>query len=368
MQKKRGLVLVVVILVVMVFLILAASFVLRAIQEKTLAQREKERLDALNIAESCVDRALAELRNSFNWGGAANVVLANGEYTATIDTFGGSSTDRNILCAAYLPNQALAQVTRKVEAHIRKAAPDNFFTNAVYSVNKVDIYDNAEIEGDVRYANIKRQGADAKIEGTVTKDTTMPSLGQSVDFQMLHDVSQRQGNLYAFDPQYPTKLFDPDTGQEKVLPADFWHTRADDGVDNDNDGITDEDDEWVPKVVYIQAPSSPAGKSRGLRINGNNTIGGFLVLAGNVLNDPNENSYFHIELAGNTKVKGAIYVRKGGIWSLGESEIEGGIWVEVFIKMIGDSEVEYKSEYMDAIATNLGNIANTQIVSWRETN
>ena len=182
---------------------------------------------------------------------------------------------------------------------------------------------------------------------------TGPSSLPRLDYEILRDIAEDQikpngqNNLYTAD----------DIAAGKIYPTTFWYTRGDDGVDNDGDGDVDEEDEWVPNIVYIETNLVLKGDI--------GTASGFFVVVGDVLTNPSAEADTTIN--GNGLVDGCIYtlgefrVNGGGAADL---NVNGGVWAED-IRLNGGVNVSYNEAYMDAI--ELLNIDTKPYIShWRE--
>lgn len=122
--------------------------------------------------------------------------------------------------------------------------------------------------------------------------------------------------------------------------------------------VIDEEDEWKPNVVYITGDLQLKGSI--------GTIGGFFVVVGDVINDPDETEDATIN--GNGTIEGAIYTRgefriNGGGGA--DLNVNGGIWAGDQVRLNGNAKVAYNAEYMEAIKTLVGE-GTPQICSWED--
>lgn len=338
-KGKRGIILIVVSLVIVILLILLSVFIFRGAQEKDLIQRQKDTYEAFNLAEAGLDRAVTELKNDFNWAGITVAALGRGEYSVTVASL--SLTEREADCFGYIPSSASARRTTHIKALIRKAVPPNFYKNAVYSAGDVDFNGNSfsvannEAPPDnkaVLYADEYDVQQPGNITGTSTQDASISPLAR-LDFTQLRAISQGQGNVYD-----ATRLQQVKNGQDS-FPSSFWYAPG------------------IPNVVYVEED---------LQLNGNiGTIGGFFVVAGDVLTDPSGGADATIN--GNGQIAGCIYtlgeftVNGGG----GNLNVDGGIWAADEIGINGNASVTYNAAYMDAIS-DLNINPDVQVVAWRE--
>ncbi|MDP1853589.1 MAG: hypothetical protein Q8L26_05255 [Candidatus Omnitrophota bacterium] len=334
MNKKnfrKGIMLIVVSLVLVVLLILVGAFIMRGIQEGNLTQRQKERYEAFNIAEAGLDKSVVELRNNFNWSGFGPAAFGRGEYYVAVNSI--SASERNLDCFGYVPLYTSARQTVHIEARIRKAIPVNFYDNAIYSAEEVDLNGNAySVAGDIRYAeSIDNTG---NVAGTITNDPSISPLAR-LDFTQLYNISTVQGNVYD-----SARLKNVQKGSDN-FPSSFWYDEANN----------------IPNVVYV---------TQDLALNGNiGTIGGFFVVAGDVLTDPSGGADASIN--GNGQIAGCIYtlgeftVNGGG----GGLNVDGGIWSAEETTINGNATVQYNTIYMNAIS-GLNINPDIQVVGWRE--
>lgn len=331
MNRQKGIMLIAVSLIIIVFLVLLSAFLLRSTQESDLIKRQKENYEAFNLAEAGLDRAVVELKNDFDWSGISNALLGRGEYSVTVAPL--SSTQRKVDCFGYIPQASSARQTCHIEASIKKAIPANFYENAIYSAEDIDPNGSRYlIDGKVRYAG-EIDNTD-HITGTITQDSSITPLAR-LDFSQLYTISAGQGNVYN-----AARLQDIQRGRDS-FPTSFWYDQA----------------QGVPNVVYVEED---------LQLNGNiGTIGGFFVVAGDVLTDPSGGADSTIN--GNGQVAGCIYtlgeftVNGGG----GNLNIDGGVWSAEETGINGYATIQYNATYMQAIA-NLNINPDVQVVSWRQ--
>lgn len=342
MRRNKGVILIVVFFVVVIFLILLASFVFRGVQEKDLTQRQKENYEAFNLAEAGLDRAIVELRANFNWAGVSNISLGRGVYSVIVTSV--SSDERKLDCYGYIPLAASARQSVHIEAQIRKSIPGGFYSNAVYSAGDVDFNGNSfsvvnnEAPPDntaVLYADEFDVQKPQNIIGASTQDPSISPLAR-LDFSQLHTISAGQGNVYN-----ATRLQDIQRGRDS-FPSSFWY---------------DAPTNTVPNVVYVEED---------LQLNGNiGTIGGFLVVAGDVLTDPSGGASATIN--GNGQINGCVYtlgefqINGGG----GNLNINGGVWAADEVGLNGNAAIQYNATYMNAISSLHIN-PDVQVVSWRQ--
>ena len=340
-MNNRGAALIIVFAVILVLAILGSAILSRSISENNIAQRYSESTQAFWLAESGINRALYELRNNYDLNSVSATALGQGGYQVSIAQ---SGQNRIVTATGYIPFTGQARASRIIEATMSKTIPPDFYENAIYSGGDIDLNGNAyQVNGKVRYADELDYQHDY-ITGTETQDPSISPLAR-FDFTQMRALSVAQQNLYVVSGN---KLINQATGSE-AFPSSFWFSPPTDI----NDGTT-----GTPNIVYIEGD---------LALNGNiGTIGGFFVVVGNVITDPNATEDASIN--GNGQVEGAIYTRgdfdiNGGAGNL---NINGGVWAGDEAEMNGNTNITYNKVYMDSIKfLNLD--ASVQISAWRDT-
>lgn len=341
MNNKRGSVLVIVFLVILVLAALGGIMLSRSISERSLTQRYTESTQAFWLAEAGVSRSLKELGANFNAEGnnTWSATLALGRYSVDVQQV--DSTTRKVTSHGFVPAVS-SRIERIIEASVTKKIPTDFYENAIYSGGDVDFNGNAyTVTGKVRYAD-QIEYSSNNVNGTITEDPDINPLAM-LDFQQLLAISEGQGNVYN-----ATRLGQVKKNQE-TYPGSFWYSPpADPG-----DPAT-----GVPNVIYIEGD---------LALNGNiGTIGGFFVVVGDVLTDPDVTQ--DATLNGNGMVAGAIYTRgefkiNGGA---GRLNVDGGVWAGGEAELNGNADVSYNKAYMDALrALNIN--VQAQVTTWKDT-
>jgi hypothetical protein len=347
---RRGSVLILVYVVLGVLLVLSSVFFTRIVSDRKLFDIGRERQEAFYLAEAAVDKGIAGLNNSATYSGTPTAVaLGRGEYKVTVS---GSGSQRTLRAYGYVPSEAGARAARAIEAIVEKQSPPNFFDNAIYSAGDVDLNgDSYSIDGKVIYAD-SLSGSTSHITDTVTKDPTISPLAQ-FDFQDLRDIAVAQGNLYD-----SARLADVNKNKDSY-PADFWYTDPI-GVPGDYPDFEHYAASGTPNVVYIEGD---------MVLNGNiGAVGGFFLVVGDVLTDPDNTSDATIN--GNGTVEGCIYttgnfrINGGG----GNLNVNGGVWAGLEARLNGNATVAHKPLYMDSIEALINSRTSVvfQLLSWRE--
>lgn len=348
--NKNGSILIFVYAVIFILLSLSASVIAHSILERKAFEITKQRGEAFYVAEAGMDSALAALKSSSSYSGTAGTPVSVsrdstviGQYeTAVVDI--GSSL-RNIVVTGYAPqktvNSGVLRQTCKAEGVAKVSAnppPAAFYANAIYSAGEVDFEGNSyDVTGNVVYADaIDNSG---RVVGTVTHDITISPLAQ-FDFAAMRAAAILQGNLYN-----AARL-----ASKAAFPSGFWYTAPTDPSDPTT---------GVPNVVYVEGD---------MELSGNVTAGGFFLVVGNVLTDPNVTT--DTEITGNVTVNGCIYSTgefelKGGGHSL---NVNGGIWAGDEAELDGNAKVTYNVDYMAAVKNFVDNASSgtIQLLSWRQ--
>jgi len=349
-MNKKGMVLILSFIVIVVLSVLGSAIVSRSIHEANIARRYAETAQAFWIADAGVNRALKEIKNNFAVTGSPlwATTLGNGTYSVDVEnkTINGVSC-KKVTVHGCIPNCTVPnpRAKRSLQTIMEKYIPANFYDNAIYSAGGVDLNGNAFIVANneaapdnkaIVYAGDLDVQKPGNITGTTTQDSTISPLAM-LDFQWLLNKSTEQHNVYAY---VGNKLKNTTTGSQ-ILPTSFWYDEAN----------------KIPNVVYIEG---------NLTLNGNiGTIGGFLVVAGDVLTNPD--GEYDATINGNGQVQGLIYTR--GDFSVngggGGLNVSGGVWTGHEAELNGNANVTYNKTYMDAVA-GLGIDASVQIRSWKD--
>lgn len=341
-MNKKGSVLIFVIFIAVVLGILGASILMRSVSENRLAERNKESIQAFWLAEAGINRTIQELRNSYSQSGTNlwQTALGGGGYYVDVSNEG---QNKRIISHGFIPFTGTARVDRSLEVVIAKNIPPNFYDNAIYSAGEVDLNGNAyTVNGRIRYAGTIDNTSN--VNGEIIHDDSINPLPK-LSFEQLLNVSQTQANVYTYNAS--GKLVNQVTGSEE-FPASFWYTAPSD-PSNPTTGI--------PNVIYVLGD---------LQLQGNiGTIGGFYVVVGDVITNPD--ATYDATINGNGIVEGAIYTRgefriNGGAGNL---NVNGGVWAGEEARLNGNANVTYNADYMAAIQA-LGINADVQIISWKE--
>lgn len=333
---EAGFVLIALSLLLLTLILFGGALVAHAVAEVRSAQRSQASLQAVYLAEAGIDQAIAQLRANYNWvtGYAAVPVGTTGTYSVTVQPVG---INRRLTAQG---NSTLlgTPTPRSVEAIVRQSIPPNFYDNATWVSQNLDLRGSAyQILGNVRHGDTTPSGTSG-VTGTVTYDPATNPLPR-LSFQQLFNIAQAQGNVYD-----AARL----QGGPSVFPTSFWYQPPTDP----NDPTT-----GIPNVNYVTTD---------LVLNGNiGTLGGFFVVVGNVLTDPS--AVEDTTINGNGQIQGAIYTTgdfriNGGGNGL---NVNGGVWAGDEVRVNGKSTISYDASYMSAIrAMNI--TADVQVISWQD--
>ncbi len=344
MFNRKGSILITAYIILFVLLILGGIFFGRTISDRRFFDITRERTEAFYLAEAGVDTALVGLANNYGSyaGTAGPVSLGRGEFEASVDTL--SSTRKKILALGYVPSKAQKRAERRIEVITKKETPPDFYDYAIYSAGNIDLNGSSYVvNGKVIYADtIDNTG---NITGDISFDPSISPLAH-FDFAILRAISVAQGNLYDED-----RLKDVQQSKDSYPPS-FWFVPPTDLADPAT---------GIPNVVYIEGD---------MVLNGNvGTIGGFFLVVGNVLTDPNDTSNSTIN--GNGQIDGSIYATgkfriNGGAGGL---NVNGGVWAGTEAELNGNANVTFNEFFMDSIKALVdSNTAGSavQVLSWRE--
>lgn len=308
-MNKKGIALILAFAVIMILAVLGSVIISRSINESQLSKRSAESTQVFWLAEAGVNRALRELKSTFSTNGndlwLTEIDLSqnadNGGYVVDVeDVIIDAQTHKKITAHGFIPFTGTARTERVIEAIIAGGEiPLNFFDHAVYSAGKVDFNGNSfvvannELAPDntaVIYAGAFEVQKPGNIVGTTVNDPDISPLAR-FSFEGLRAISAAQQNVYI---KVGNNLVNEATGLQG-FPSKFWYS---DGLDNDGDGTIDEaDDGGPPNVVYVESD---------LTLNGNiGTIGGFYVVVGDVLTNPD--GTYDASINGRGQIQGVIY-------------------------------------------------------------
>jgi hypothetical protein len=314
---------------------------------------------AFLAAESAIDAGLAVLPAPpppLPFTGIATNLgnPSNAQYRTSIDLFGGSPTKWRVNGIGFVPSAA-ATPRWEVEVEViaeQVGLPDNFFDNALYSGDDLSLRGNATVNGDVYYGDELDTRGNVTITGDETTAPPAPadfSLNGDIDYSKIRDLASQQDLA---DPTYDHLITASDLASGVyTLPNNFWFGNPSDEV---------------PNVVYIEGD---------LSIN-SQTIGGFIVVAGDIINGGSVDT--DASIGGGSTVNGAILAVddlnvSGGGGRI--TNINGGAWAgnlypeptnpQDGLYINGSVTITYNEEYMEAIE-DLDFSSNIRVLSWQQ--
>jgi len=332
-RNNKGFILGAIYMIFLILSLLSAGYLTEVIVFSNLTRIKCSNIKAFYIAEGGIDYALNEIRNGVVNDSNTNNIQGIGIYNCDWEYKEGY-TNRWIINSTGTVNRS--RISIQVEA-IKRVIPTNFYDYAIYNAKdlQIGVAPNLgfklNIQGDVIYAQ-DIGGNQGKITGEITQDPTIKPLVK-LDFAQLRTISQAQGNVYN---EY--RLVTED------LPSSFWYDES----------------EGIPNIVYIETDLDIISWDFG-------TIGGFIVVAGNVLTDPDATG--DINILGKGYIDGCIYstgdVKLGGRYFTTEGIVmNGGIWSNGDVELYGQIDLLYKEEFMNVISNQFLD-TDLQVISWK---
>lgn len=342
-SSNRGMALGIVLLFMMVALVSFASLSRMTVGASTGAQIQISNNKAFYLAEAAVADAISRVQNNFLTMPVANdgevFALGEGQYRFSV-VEGNTENDRVITGEGTIPSFDAPITEKKVEVTVESVALTlpNVFENAIYATDLIDINGASHtIDGDIFAGDsiACSPGTCPGVTGTKTEegDDDYPQI--SIDFEGLKKASQQQGYYFSGTPS------------ASDLPADFYETAP------------TADHPGVPRIVFIEGD---------LVVSGNDAVGGFLVVAGNILSG-GDGTEAEATVSGKCTIDGVIlvagdYVKNGGGPA---AVINGAIVAMGEARMNGKSTVTYNQDYADALGALEIHGINLQMESWNET-
>ncbi|MCM8813380.1 MAG: hypothetical protein NC924_05515 [Candidatus Omnitrophica bacterium] len=351
--NRRGILLISVYLIIAVITVLLSSFLFRAVWNGKNAQSQKNHFWAMQCAEAAIDEALVRLPAFTSPATAVNLTdraqVVRGQYSYAITTL-VLGKEWRIDSLGYAPSVAQAQANTKDIARLqafvaKKDLPFSFWGSALYTAGNLRVNGNAfTVDGNVLYAGSLLVQHQAGLIGTTAKDPTISPLVR-LDFNSLRQIAGTQIKADGSDNIYTAEeIF----SKNPPLPTEFWFDKSD-----------PDPSKWIPNVVYLEDD---------LTLNGTfGKIGGFVIVVGDVLTDP--------DVTTSTVINGCGFI-DGCVYSTGEFRVNGGgaqglnvlggVWSgSDGIRLNGTVDIKYYEPYMNAIRYNINPSTVLQLVSWR---
>jgi len=153
LKNKKGFILVTAYMVVAVLVILATSFSARTIGEKRAADKERDGVQALWLAEAGVDRAIVELPNTLPLSGTLGIGAYSTQTTALTSTkYLINSTGGVPGTNESDPNNAIRKVSAIVERPLNPASSGDI-TSAITASGDVEVKGSAQVNGTIDEEN-----------------------------------------------------------------------------------------------------------------------------------------------------------------------------------------------------------------------
>jgi len=302
---------------------------------------------AMYLAESAAEQAKLALRNNFltAFGDSGTAVFGEGEYFYNIaNSPDADATKRLITAYGAIPDFDNPTSNRTVEVVVQSDSnlPVNFWDKAIYSAGKITANGNRyTVTGDCITGD-KFVHAHDLIPGAETVDPSVAPLTR-LNFEYLKALAESQ--VTAGKDNYFTAA---ELEAGATLPSSFYFEAPDPLVPGDT---------GIPNIVFIEG---------NLTLNGNwPDIGGFLVVVGSILTDPDATADATIN--GNGTINGVVYTLgeftvNGGATGI---NLNGGVFAAETATMNGKTTVTYNQEYMDSIdAMNIP--TGLTVLSWNE--
>jgi len=148
LKNKKGFILISAYMVVSVLIILATAFSARSIGEKRVADKERDTIQALWLAEAGLDRAIVEFPNTPLSGTLGTGLAYSTQTTAlTASRYLVTSTG-GVPSTVVSPNSAIRKVSAIIEVPVNLASPGDI-TSAITATGDVEVRGSAEVNGDV---------------------------------------------------------------------------------------------------------------------------------------------------------------------------------------------------------------------------
>lgn len=153
LRNKKGFILVTAYMVVAVLVILATSFSARTIGEKRAADKERDGVQALWLAEAGADRAIAELPNTPLSGTIPGIGAYSTQTTALTSAKYLINSTGGVPDTAVNPNNSIRRISAIAERPLNPASPGDI-TSAITANGDVTVKGSAEVNGDIDRNNV----------------------------------------------------------------------------------------------------------------------------------------------------------------------------------------------------------------------
>jgi len=337
-KSNRGIVLMMVLSLLVLVTTITVLYLNTTASDFKITKKLTYSTKAFFLAESGMHKTLYKLREVPNYSGGEGLcteLMPLGEYEVYVGALNPLDNIRIVRSIGYFPRKSAAdRAMKEITAMILCVAglPTEFYDNAVFAGEDVELMGSSTINGDITYGE------------SINPPETLNAQQFDGDFPML-DFEQLRGiAILQVKPNGENNLYTAaNIANDKPFPTSFW-------FDEDN---------LIPNIVYVETD---------LTLRGNvGVLGGFYVVAGDVITDPSVESV-DTTINGNGTIDGCVYTYgdfriNGGGNGLG---ITGGVWARDDVRLNGNATVSYNQTYMQSIDfMNIG--VKPQLISWKET-
>jgi len=149
LKNKKGFILISAYMIVSVLIILATAFSARSIGEKRVADKERDTIQALWLAEAGLDRAIAELPNTPLSGTLGTGLAYSTQTTALTASRYLITSTGGVPSTAVSPNNAVRKISAVIEKPVNLAGPGGI-TSAITASGDVVVKGSAVVNGTVK--------------------------------------------------------------------------------------------------------------------------------------------------------------------------------------------------------------------------
>lgn len=140
-------------MIVSVLIILATAFSARSIGEKRVADKERDAIQALWLAEAGLDRAIAELPNTPLSGTLGTGLAYSTQTTALTASRYLITSTGGVPSTAVSPDNAIRKISAVIEKPVSLAGPGNV-TSAITASGDIEVRGNAQVNGTIDEENM----------------------------------------------------------------------------------------------------------------------------------------------------------------------------------------------------------------------
>jgi len=152
LKNKKGFILISAYMIVSVLIILATAFSARSIGEKRVADKERDTIQALWLAEAGLDRAIAELPNTPLSGTLGTGLAYSTQTTALTASRYLITSTGGVPSTAVNPDNAIRKVSAIIERPLNPASSGDI-TSAITASGDVEVKGSAQVNGTIDEEN-----------------------------------------------------------------------------------------------------------------------------------------------------------------------------------------------------------------------